>query len=229
MSRRLTLRYATTAVTALLTVAVGACQQAPMPVSPVGLDLSDRAWPVVDESVNPDLVVDAAHRTISRYLAVTDAITRDGGGEPGRMAGLTTPSWFPTEEEAFAHYRTQRLRTIGDTVFDSLVVQSVSKSVTGAIHVDAIACVDASWVWLLPLDAPDPPDGLVEWLRWGDGVEVLDDDYEQWSEYLESVQPVSGEREAIVLWLVGQDLTSLVIDGTVNWEGADACHTTAID
>jgi hypothetical protein len=93
-----------------------------------------------------------------------------------------------------------------------------------------IVCVDASWVWLVPHDAPDPPDGLTEWLRWGeDDGEISDEDYDLWSDYLDTVQPIPGEREAIVVWLVGNDLRSLAIDGTINWEGADACHITAID
>jgi hypothetical protein len=147
------------------------------------------------------------------------------------MAPLTTPAWFPAEEAAFAHYRNQKLRTIGNTVFDSLVIQSVAWSVTGVLHVDAIVCVDASWVWLVPHDAPNPPEGLTEWLRSGDSeLEILDEDYELWSDYLDTVQPIPGEREAIVVWLVGDTLGSLAIDGTINWEGADACHTTvAID
>jgi hypothetical protein len=230
MSKRLILRHIIMSAIGLLLVAVGACQQGPTSDAPVTSGLSDSAWPNANDSLDPDLVVDAAHRVVSRYLATTDTITRDGGEGSSRMAGLTTPSWLPTEEAAFAHYRTQRLRTIGDTSFDSLVIQSVSESVTGAIHVDAIVCVDARWVWLLPWDAPDPPEGLVEWLRWGDDdVEISDDDFALWSDYLDSVQPVPGEREAIVLWMAGADLGSLVIDGTVNWEGADSCHTSVID
>ena len=230
MSSRLTHRRIIISLTAVLVAAVSACQPAPGPLPPVTSQLSDSSWPSADDRLDPDLVSAAAHSLISRYLATTDTITREGGEGPGRMAGLTTPSWFPTEEAAFAHYRNEGLRTIGDTVFDSLVVQSVSESVTGAIHVDAMACVDARWVWLLPKDAPDPPDGLVEWLRWADDdMEVSDEVFAEWSDYLDSAEPVSGEREAVVFWLVGEDHTSLTIDGTVNWEGANACHTTAID
>jgi hypothetical protein len=43
------------------------------------------------------------------------------------------------------------------------------------------------------------------------------------------VSPQPGEREAIVFWLVGATASSLAIDGTINWEGAHACHTTVID
>ena len=230
MPPRLTPRQIIISLTAVLVLAVAACQPPPTSLPPVASHLSDSSWPSADDTLAPDLVTGAAHSVISRYLATTDTITREAGEGPGRMAGLTTPSWFPTEEAAFAHYRNQGLRTIGETVFDSLVVQSVSESVTGAVHVDAMVCVDARWVWLLPKDAPDPPEGLVDWLRWGDDDgEVSDDVFGEWSDYLDSVEPVAGEREAVVLWLVGQDLTSLAIDGTVNWEGANACHTTAID
>jgi len=213
-----------------LVVALGACQHSAVSLPPVTSELSDSSWPVVDDNLDPDLVHDAAHSLITRYLATTDTITADGGEGPGKMAQLTTPAWFPTEEAAFAHYRSKKLRTIGDTVFDSLVIQSVAWSVTGALHVDAIVCVDASWVWLVAQDAPDPPDGLTDWLRSGDdGLDISDEDYELWSEYLDTVQPIPGEREAIVVWLVGDNLGSLAIDGTINWEGVDVCHITAID
>ena len=236
MSRRFTQRHnhrhTLSVALGFLVVALGACQQpSAVPLPPVTSELSDSSWPAVDEHLDPDLVHNAAHAMITRYLATTDAITADGGEGPGKMAPLTTPAWFPAEEAAFAHYRNQKLRTIGNTVFDSLVIQSVAWSVTGVLHVDAIVCVDASWVWLVPHDAPNPPEGLTEWLRSGDSeLEILDEDYELWSDYLDTVQPIPGEREAIVVWLVGDTLGSLAIDGTINWEGADACHTTvAID
>lgn len=230
MPKSFTRRLTVAAASAMIMVALGACQGPPVALPPAATELADSAWPTTQDTFDPERVTAAAHGLISRYLATTDAITQEGGGASGRMANLTTASWFPTEEAAFAHYREQGLRTIGDTEFDSLVVQSVSESVTGAIHIDAIVCVDASWVWLVPTDAPDPPEGLMEWLRFGeDDMEISDDDYWLWSEYVDEVGPLPGEREAIVVWLVGKDLSSLAIDGTVNWEGANACHTTGID
>jgi hypothetical protein len=229
MSTRFTLRYTMITVAGFLVVALGACQPAPVALPSVTSELSDSSWPTSDDTLDPDQVFEAAHRLIGRYLATTDTITQDGGQRPSRMATLTTPAWFLTEEAAFAHYLGQGLRTIGDTVFDSLVIQSVFESATGQVHVDAIVCVDASWVWLLPAQAPDPPEGLVQWLRWGEGdSELGDEEFDSWSEYLDLFYPIPGEREAIVLWLVGDTLGSLAVDGTVNWEGADACHTTAV-
>lgn len=216
-------------VIGVLATTLSGCQQTVGPPPSSASELSDRAWPSTEDSVYPDVVAEHAARLVSRYLSTTDAITQAGGENPGRMAGLTTPAWLPTEEAAFAHYRSQGLRTIGDTEFDSLVVQSVSTSHTGDIHVDAIVCVDARWVWLLPDTADDPPEGLVEWLRSGDDVDISDEDYEQWSDYLDTVQPIPGDREAIVLWMVGPDISSLAIDGTVNWEGAHACHAAITD
>ena len=55
---------------------------------------------------------------------------------------------------------------------------------------------------------------------------MSDEDYVEWSEYLDLFQPLPGEREAIVFWIVGDSLNTLAIDGTVNWEGADPCHIT---
>ena len=223
-------RHTTLAVILSVVAALGACQPAVSPLSPVSAELSDDAWPVTNNDTDTDMLAPHVHTLISRYLETTDTITRDGGDGPDRMAPLTTSSWFSVEQAAFAHYRTERLRTVGDTIFDSLVIQSVSQSPTGVLHVDAIACVDATWVWLVPYDSPDPPDGLIEWLRGGDPDEnVSDDDYEQWSEYLDAVSPEPGHREAIVFWLVGDTPSSLALDGTINWEGAHACHIAVID
>jgi hypothetical protein len=230
MSSHHTLRQTTLLAAVATVVALAGCQPATVSLPPVAAERSDGAWPSVDDGVDPDVLFDLAHTLVTRYLDTTDTITREGGVGSERMATLTTADWFPAEEAAFAHYRAEGLRTIGDTEFDSLVIQSVSESVTGDIHIDAIACVDASWVWLVPDSAPDPPEGLIDWLRWGvDDDDISDEDYDQWSEYLETVSPQPGEHEAIVFWLVGATLSSLAIDGTINWEGAHACHTTVID
>jgi hypothetical protein len=230
MPQRHPLRYNIIILIGLTVVAIGACQAPPSPGGPSMSELSDSVWPFVDDALDPDHVYDAAHTLITRYLSTTDTITRDGGEGNARMAALVTPTWLSVEDTAFAHYRTEHLRTIGDTTFDSLVIQSASDSVTGAIHVDAFACVDASWVWLVPREAPDPPDGLIDWLRSGeDAGDVTDEEFTQWSQYLDEVQPIPGERQAIVLWLVGHSLSSLAVDGTVNWEGAHQCHVTVTD
>jgi hypothetical protein len=220
-------RHAVALITAAVIFAVGACQPVSVPSSHVTGDLLDSAWPEVSGDLEPEGVWQAAHLLIEHYLTTTDTITQDGGEGPGRMAGLVTAAWLPTEEAAFAHYRRSSLRTIGETVVDSLVIQSSGKSPAGGIRIDAFACVDARWVWLLPRDAPDPPEGLIDWLRWGgDDLDVSDEDYDEWSEYLDLFPPLPGEREAIVFWIVGDSLNSLAIDGTVNWEGADPCHIT---
>jgi hypothetical protein len=158
---------------------------------------------------------------------MTDLITSQGGGGSNRMVTLTTPTWFPTEEQGFSHYRREGLRTLGTTRLESLVVKSLWSPVDGGVEVDVVACVDARWVWLVPLDAPDPPEGLMEWLMAGqDGAEVDDEEFEQWSDYIDTHQPQPGTLDAVVLWLVGPHLDQLAIDGTLNWEGAHTCHQT---
>lgn len=225
-SHRLALAIATTAAI----VGLGACQPVSVPVSHEATDLLDAAWPTVSKDVEPEGVWQATQLIVERYLSTTDTITREGGEGPSRMAGLVTAGWLPTEEDAFSHYRRAGLRTIGDTVFDSLVIQSAGRSLTGGVEIEAFACVDATWVWLLPHDAPDPPEGLIDWLRWGEeSFDVSDDEYVEWSDYLDVFEPLPGEREAIVFWIVGDSLNSLAIDGTVNWEGADPCHTTVTE
>lgn len=182
------------------------------------------AWP---EARNPDLpqvVEQVATAAVSQYLERTDAITRGGGVDATAMAELTTPEWFVTERLAFDRYRTERLRTVGTTLFHSLVVQALWEGPEGGVEVDVVVCVDATGVWLLPARAPDPPEGLMDWVESDSTVfEGDEDQWTEWTEYLDDYLPQPGVNEAVVIWLVGSDLSTLRIDGTANWEGGHSC------
>jgi len=207
---------------------MGTLDAAPQPQPAESLVAAD--WPERGTDSDPERVEQAATRAIGSYLTATDLITSEGGQNPQRMAAFTTGDWFPQEAEAFARYRTDGLRTLGTTRLDTLVVLSLWAPVSGGVAVDVVACVDARWLWLVPEDAPDPPEGLLEWLMLGrDVAEVDDDEFDRWSEFIDTHEPRPGTRDPVVFWLVGPHLDQLTIDGTLNWEGVHTCHPTATD
>lgn len=176
---------------------------------------------------DPDEVALRATQAIDSYLQLTDVITTDGGKGPERMAAMVTDTWLPTELSAFALYRDRAIRTLGVTRFDSLVVQSARTPVTGGVEVAAVICVDATDVWVVGRDVPDPPESMLAWLLSGeDDTDVDDAEFALWTEYLATYEPQPGVREPIVVWLVGSSLANLRVDATTNWEGAHSCTQT---
>jgi hypothetical protein len=200
--------------------------QAPYP------DTTLTSYPPVASSWDAETITESVNAAIVAYLSLTDAIAGDGGEMASRMAQATTPEWFPTEQTAFDHYRDRGVRTVGETLVDSVVVQNVWEPVSGGIEVDVFSCVDARGVWLVPREAPDPPEGLMEWVMSPrtfqaipeDGVEDAPEEIpEEWFEYLDTYQPQPGVKEAIVWWLRGSEAGALVVDGSTHWDGGPAC------
>jgi len=166
----------------------------------------------------------AASRVITDYLAATDAIGANAGRGDSRMAELVTPQWLPTEQRAFADYRSQAIRTIGRTVFDSLTIQSARWDASGRLEVAAFVCVDSRGVWVIPQQAEDPPEDLWQWMQEGaDPALPSEEQSATWQDYLDATQPRPGFREPIVVWLLGSGPNSLLIDATDNWRGYHPC------
>lgn len=218
----------------LLTLALAGCQPAPVS-APADESVSSVA--AVESAVlgeqqrAPELPVDdvwvVAEETVAAYLALTDTIGAEGGHSVEPMRALVTTDWFPREQDGFRHYQDRRIRTIGQTRFDQFAIQSARVSVSGQLEVAAFLCVDSTGVWVVDAEAPEPPEDLLQWLHDGAHQEaVTDEQLEQWQPYLDQVQPVAGKREPIVVWLVGDTVTSLRIDGTENWRGAHPCEET---
>jgi hypothetical protein len=191
---------------------------------------TDRSRPALlaADPWDSETLTDRASQTIAAYLSLTDTIAGEGGAMAGRMAQATTPEWFPAEQSAFDRYRNQGVRTVGKTLVDSLVVLHVWEPVAGGIEVDVFSCVDARGVWLIPAGAPEPPEGLMEWVMSPPDVadlpeEVPEEVRDEWFDYLEVYQPQPGVREAIVWWLRGSEVDSLVVDGSTHWDGAASC------
>jgi hypothetical protein len=217
----------------LATAVTGCVSSADMitPVLPgaqavVEQEVAPSDWPEAPDPDFTDTLTTVTTRILTDYLALTDTITAQGGEQASAMAALTTSTWFTSEQRGFDRYREDKLRTIGQTVFHSLVVQSLWEPGSGGVEVDVVACIDATGVWLLPADAPEPPEGLMEWIASESTTfEGEDEQWLAWSEYLDTYQPQPGVVEAVVVWLVGSDLNSLRVDGTANWEGGHSCDS----
>jgi len=191
-------------------------------------DTADTSYAQASTLWDAETITDGANAAITAYLSLTDTIAGDGGAMASRMAQATTPEWFPTEQSAFDHYRERGVRTVGKTLIDSVVVQSVWEPVAGGIEVDVFSCVDARGVWLVPLEAPDPPEGLMEWVMAPRELaevpeEIPEEIPEEWFDYLETYQPQPGLREPIVWWLRGSGVGGLVVDGSSHWVGGASC------
>lgn len=201
------------------------------PVLPIDTAPSGEVgWPDSEPESFAQDVERAASEVVGRYLAMTDRITSAGGVDSSLMSPLTTSTWFPTEQRGFDHYVVEGIRTTGTTQFHSLVVQSVWQPQPELLDVNVVACVDATEVWLIPVDAPEPPEGLPEWVA-SDATfyEGDEDQWEEWTAYLDTFTPTPGVVEAVVFWLVGRDLATLRVDGTANWEGGHSCHVQTED
>ena len=221
-------------------VLLAGCSPATIPLSDPGEILPESAvaeptpHPAVSVGEADDFglasasVSDVAKQAVARYFAATDAIGSDGGVDVMPMKSLVTPQWFPTEQEGFASYQNRRIRTVGATEFDHFAVQSARVTLEGSVEVAVFVCVDSSRVWVVDREAPDPPEGLTEWLALASDTdeavaEPTSEQLESWQPYLDQWQPVAGFREPIVIWLTGPSAQELLVDGTENWRGHHPC------
>lgn len=161
---------------------------------------------------------------LSRYLELTDLITSEGGNGPERIGSAVTESWYPVEQEGFADYREEGTRTVGRTLMDTLTMISARRTPAGLLEVHAVACVDASRVWVLGPNSPLPPDDLLQWLLTSPPPEVSDEaTLEAWQVYLDEATPKPGRREPVSFWFLGERASTLRLDATENWLGVDPC------
>lgn len=174
--------------------------------------------------IHPLDVAPHAAGVVERYLQITDEIGAQGGGDAERIASIVTPDWLPREREGFADYVTSGIRTIGRTRFDHVAVQSARLTAQGDIEVAVFLCVDSSSVWVIDVSAPEPPEGLMEWLDNPNPPEPDELSWDEWAQFAEDAQARPGYREPILVWLLGPDVHSLKVDSTENWLSAHPCE-----
>jgi len=81
----------------------------------------------------------AAEEAYAAYLAVSDAISQDGGAEPERIEPYVTPEWLEVELEAYRDFSSSGVRQSGSTTFSNATLQSSSDR-----EATIYACTDSS-------------------------------------------------------------------------------------
>jgi hypothetical protein len=89
--------------------------------------------------------------------------------------------------------------------------------------VGVMVCVDTTEVMVIPLDAPDPPDEVLEWYPNYQDFEGTDQEWTAIEDYFATVPVRAGDRRTIVFWFVGETLQDLVVDSSEEWWGANGC------
>ncbi|MEX2441579.1 MAG: hypothetical protein WD400_02920 [Pontimonas sp.] len=185
-----------------------------------------------------------ATRVVRKYLQLTDRVGATSGEAVEAMADIVTHEWLAVEQRGFQDYRERQIKTLGQTEFFALGVQSVRWSHNDHWEVAVFACIDARRVWVIPADSPDIPEGLVEWLSGSapptqttatvkiesgesdsQEDEPTDADVSAWQEFIAQTSPDAGPLEPVLLWLVGPELESLKVDATDTWRGYHPCGT----
>lgn len=175
-------------------------------------------------SIDREALTSEATELVAEYLSITDEVTRAGGQGSDSINSVVTDAWASTEERGFEEYRSRGIRTIGVTEFDHLGIQSAHLAAGGGWEVAVFVCVDAQAVWVIPGDAPSPPDDLVAWLVEGQPEdEPTEQQATQWQEYIALIRPDAGQIDPVVMWLAGPTMTELRIDAIETWRGYHPC------
>jgi hypothetical protein len=168
-------------------------------------------------------VEQAAGGVLTGYFAASDEVTQDGGKDPSRMTAWVSPAWLPHELEGFSYFLENQERTIGESRWDSPVVQLARVTPDNTFDVGVMVCVDTQAVMVLPEDAVDPPDIVLAWHPHYDDFTGTDEEWAAIEEYFADVPVRVGDRRTIVFWLVGDTLDRLVVDSSEEWWGANQC------
>jgi len=206
---------------------------------------SEDGPPSKPQTPSVDDVVPHATETVNTYLQLTDQVGATGGQDLEPMVHIVTPEWLAVEERGFADYRERQIRTLGQTDFFALSVQSVRWSHNNHWEVAVFACIDSRNVWVIPANSPDIPEGLVEWLatlspathtappvpEFGESDTPVEEPTEAevslWQEFIAQTSPDAGPLEPVLVWLVGPEMDALKVDATDTWRGYHPCGTYA--
>ncbi|MGA1563125.1 MAG: hypothetical protein ACO35C_00705 [Pontimonas sp.] len=160
---------------------------------------------------------------VERYIAMSDEITAAGASDISSMEALVSPEWWETERAGFSHFVENSLRTVGTSQVSRFLVQSARITPEDTVEVGAIACIDTTGVFHLPVDAPDPPEVLWEWHP---HYEDFEGDPAVWAEieqFLEQPGLSWGAVEPVVFWFLGPAMDSLVLTSSEPWWGVYPC------
>lgn len=165
----------------------------------------------------------AALGLLTAYLITSDEITQDAGLNPDRMSRWVSPEWLDKELEGFRYYQETQERTVGDSAVDSAVVQLARITPEATLDVGVMACVDTTAVLVMPPDTPDPPNEVLAWHPHYEGFDGSDQEWAVIEDFFATVPVRIGDRRAIVFWLTGDTLDTLVVDSSEEWWGINEC------
>ena len=160
---------------------------------------------------------------VERYIAVSDAITSTGATDISAMKNLVSPEWWETERSGFAHFVDNSLRTVGTSDVSRFLVQSARMTPGDMVEVGAIACIDTTGVFHLPVDAIDPPEEVWQWHPHYEDFEGDPGVWEEIEQFLEQPGLSWGTMEPVVFWFLGPAMESLVLTSSEPWWGVYPC------
>lgn len=210
----------------IIPILISGCEAPELQVTEVSGDITGLSqW--APERLLPanfyDLALEEASVVVGSYLATSDAITSEGGKSWQPISSLVSERWLSEEQEGFRYFEREGLRSIGETTFDSLIVQSAHITLDQQVEVGILACIDGTGVFVLPTDYDDPPEILWQWHPAYEDFEGDEGQWEQLEEYLSQPGVTWGEERAVQAWLVGEAVHSLVIDSWEQWWGVYEC------
>jgi hypothetical protein len=97
----------------------------------------------------------AAKKAYVAYLAVSDAVSNDGGANAERLASVVTKAWLPTELKSYAAFAKTGERFSGETTFDRFQLQSREVDGDGLAVVVVYVCADVSKTRLIDSTGTD--------------------------------------------------------------------------
>lgn len=102
---------------------------------------SPRPTPVF---VSDEEALAAATDAYTKYVTVSDLISRDGGVEPERIKTVVTPTWAAKEIRSFERLEMSGNKQVGRSNFDSLRIQKFEIVASGSTRVTSYLCADVS-------------------------------------------------------------------------------------
>ena len=109
-------------VAAIALLALSGCQPDTVPIIPDPVPTSDLLFDSEEEALA------AAEEAYGAYLAVLDTIFAEGGERPERLRDVATEEVLSEQLSGFESYASEGKRSVGETLFDSMVLQSADLS-----------------------------------------------------------------------------------------------------
>ncbi|MDQ1547300.1 MAG: hypothetical protein QOH69_2204 [Actinomycetota bacterium] len=114
---------------------------------------SPHVIPTSEPSTKPVFASDAealaaAKSAFTAYLSVSDEVAHDGGAQVSRLAPLDSASQFKRDTKSFAEMQAEGHRTVGDSEFSDVALESSEVS-NGKAQVVAYICMQIGGTQLL--------------------------------------------------------------------------------